>query len=540
MAKRKRQWREGLAAALASGVLVALAYPATSWWPLALCGYVPLLAWLEVRRPSVRQALFAGWLAGTVLHLAVFPWVRFTMQEMSGLGPVVSALVLGLYGLSMGLHQALWAAVIAWTARETSEASEASLATRAVRAAEIAALLIAVEMVVPFVFPWYLGNALYVAPTLLQAADVFGIIGLSGLAGWCNAWLAASRPWQSRRNGLHAAAGVAIMTGLWWGYGLARMATIEAAVVEKRLVAAVVQANVQLAEKKAENARARLPMLDRLERLTLAMKLDDVDLVIWPEGALPFFFVPLEVDDDRPGIRSRAPPILLETTRRARQFASKLGRPLLFGALRRTDKLWREPVRNSAVLMDGERRVAAYDKQILVPFGEYLPGTSVIPSLAGAIKGISNLAAGEQPGRMRVAGVELLVTICYEALFPAAVRAQGLGADVLINLTNDVWFGKTNAAELHLMVQTPRAVELRRPLIRSTASGITALINDRGQILERAPIDVEATRKMVAEVRATASPWRLWGPWPLWLLVAGVFARLGLVAARRHRQRATP
>ena len=519
----------GLLAGLVSGLLVAASYPGLSLWPLAIVGWVPLLAVVRWRAPSVRRAALYGLVGGGTLHTVVFYWIAGTMEDMSGLPGPVAAVVLVVYGLLMGVHQAVWFGLLAAVGRR-DERGDRSSWLRWLWPLQAAGIYLAVEVVIPFQFPWYLGNALYVAPAWLQAADVIGVVGVSGLCVLVAALgvqAAGSRPWQRAL----APAGVALVIALaWWGYGQARLGAHDTAPVKKSWTAAIVQPNPSLAEKQSLTPKPRLPMYHRAERLTRSLDLGKVDALIWPEGSLPFFYVPLPGDPEALGLAAkamRAPPVLLRITREARALGKEFGKPFVFGALRRTDPRWKERARNAAVILLPGERPQFYDKQLLVPFGEYMPGRDLIPGLAKAIPGVSDMDPGEGEAVFDLGGARVALTICYEALFPSFVWRTAGEADVLLNLTDDVWFGPTNAPELHLMVQVARAVELRRPLVRATATGISALVDAAGRIKMRTGVWTEDARIVTAEVRELHSPFRLWGMWPMWGLVGLIVLWLG-------------
>jgi apolipoprotein N-acyltransferase len=494
-------------------------------WPLALVAYVPLLTAIERRRPTARQAALWGWLTGTLLHLGVFGFLAYTMEHMSRMPPALAWAVLLIYALAMGLHQAIFAVLVQWTGRSGKLG-----VWRAVgRAGEVALLFAAVEFAVPFLFPWYLASAFYANPLWMQPADLLGVAGVSLLAMAVNALVAQAVLRPQLRISLGAAA-VAVLVA-WAGYGVWRMSQVDGASVHKTLKTLIVQGNTTVAEKLAEGV-ARLPMLDRVERLTRQADRVGVDLIVWPEGTMPFFWPP--EDPDRPVKPSRAPPILRDVKRRQLKLVQELQIPMLFGTLRRTDPMWRQPPRNAALLAWPDGRLWTYDKRILLAFGEYLPGTQWFPSLAEAIPGVSHMVPGVTSGLVEVDGVRLLVNICYEALFGDFLRTEGKTADVLVNLTNDVWFGPPPAGELHLMVQQARPIELRRPLLRSTTTGVSACFDANGRILQRTPSFQEATLRCDAQVKDLDSPYRWWGDLPMWglTLAAAVLALLG----RRHQR----
>ncbi len=503
-----------LALAGLTGLLLAASYPSLGWWWLALVAYVPLL-WAVAGIARARQGFVLGWVAGTVLHGLSFYWLSFTIREMSGLPTVVGWLVVLLHAAAMGLHQAVFAAAVVATRQWQS---------RVWWPAWVGVTLLAAEVIVPWQFPWYLGNAVYPAPVLLQAADVVGVVGVSALAAACSAVVVDALRAKSWRRGLFLVA----LLGCWTGYGALRLWMVEAVPVNRTLAVGLVQHNPSMKEKTSLKPGPRLPMFSRAIALTKQLPLDDLDLVIWPEGALPFFYVPLEVD--KPG---RAPPVLRRVTADLHAFAAKLGRPLIVGTLRMSDRQWKARPTNAAVVIDGTS-TQAYDKHLLVPFGEYLPGRDLMPTLKDLVPGVSDLGAGQGTSVLEVRGVRLGMSICYEALFSGFMWRQTRDSDVLLNLTDDVWFGPTNAPELHLMVQIPRAVELRRPLLRATATGISAMVDAGGRVTARTPVWQTATRVVRVQLRDVGSPFRVWGPWPARALAALVAGLLLLVEWRRR------
>ncbi len=507
-----------LVAGLASGALMALAYPAPGWWPLAWVAWSPLLLWIGGTRPRWPRAALAAALAGTLAFARVFGFLAYTAEQMAGLPPWAGWLVVVGHAGLMALHPACAAAGLAWC--------HGKVALRGGRAIVVAVVLVSVaEFALPWLFPLYLGNAFYDAPLWIQLADVVGIVGVTAAATAVSALLAeAVLDPQRRRRWLVAAAAV---LGAWSAYGGLRMAQLDAAPAARTWAAVMVQHNPTVAEKRSHDPKLRSGMLDRLEHLTRKAAADgqlrSAAAVIWAEGALPFFWVVDPVPAVRP-MSTRARPHILAAKKRVQDLQHALGVPLLAGTQRRTTAMWTDGGRNSAVLLQGGQAQWVYDKQILLAFGEYLPGSQWFPWLRGKVPGVSDFEAGDQSGLVWLGGARVLVHICYEALFSGFLRRQAQDAEVLVNLTNDVWFGPPPAGELHLMVQQARAVELRRPLLRSTVSGITAWIDDLGRIRSRTRTASEAVVRAEVELRRGHSAYRWWGDVPMWLLTAMVAA----------------
>ena len=205
---------------------------------------------------------------------------------------------------------------------------------------------------------------------------------------------------------------------------------------------------------------------------------------------------------------------------------------LVMGGLRRPDG---EQMRNAAVHIAPDGKIAGYyDKQHLVPFGEYMPGRDLFPSLRKAIKGISDFAEGEGPCQFRAAGEPMSCGICYETMFSDLVRDDLGDAKLLLNLTIDVWFGDSTAPWFHLMVHASRAAEHSVPLIRAALNGISAVIGPDGTLT--ATVGLHADEILYADVPLldTTTPYRAAGPFLRWLAL--VLAVALLIQARRRRR----
>ena len=317
-------------------------------------------------------------------------------------------------------------------------------------------------------FPWNLpGQAWDASTAMLQAHALLGAFGVSLLTV-----LIAALPTTLGQRGGRIAVGIGIATLLaWWGLGSWRLAATEVATVpgvQLRLV----QANIAQKQKWLEAERFR--NLERHIELSTGGATTPTH-VIWPETAVPFLL--------------DAEPRLLE------YLAERLGPEtvLLAGALRRTAPDQPIQVWNSLHVARGGAVVATYDKRHLVPFGEFLPFRSWV-SLVGLDRlALSNIDFSEgdgSGGRLTVPGAPLArALICYEAIFPAEVRAGAEDAGWLINVTNDAWFGVSAGPYQHLAAARARAVELGLPLARVASTGVSAVIDPLGRFVARLELD---------------------------------------------------
>lgn len=511
----------GLLAALIGAACVIVAMPTVGLvWPMAIA-FVPLL--LVTRGVSTKRRLLLGWLMGTVCQAVLFRWIVFTLREMSGLHPSIGLLALLLFALWHGLALGVFFA-LAEPVRLAVGKRHPGLALVA-----MAALWTSIEWLWPNLFPWYFGQAFWRVPELSSLMALTGAPGLSFVA--VAASLLLTELVATRR--LRPLLPLAALCLALLGYSFWHHARLESTPPRRVLKVAVLQPAPSLEEKKDGGFTVRRHQLRRLDQTLRAMPRDTYDLIVAPEGAFPYYWRvdPALTGEPLPdGPLDFEPPT--ETIRAA--LAAGPAADLLIGSLRhRIDG----QVHNSAVLVgpDGGD-LAVYDKRVLVPFGEYLPGTSLFPSLAHAVPGIANFDPGERPCRLHAAGEAIACGICYETLFAADTRAVAADdAALLVNMTIDVWFGRSTAPWFHLMSQCSRAAELGIPLVRAALTGISAIVGPDG--VPTAMLGLDERALMVADVplRDITTPYRLVGPLFSWICLLVSLLALGLALARSRR-----
>ncbi|MGH7897398.1 MAG: apolipoprotein N-acyltransferase, partial [Candidatus Binatia bacterium] len=234
----------------------------------------------------------------------------------------------------------------------------------------------------------------------------------------------------------------------------------------------------------------RAAVIDAEEALSRQAAARGAELVIWPEASAPYVFAGDSFYDAVPG------SFTVDRALRDRMigFVRSLGAPLLFGSPAvevRTlpyGEIWNS--KNRAFLLSPEGRIEGqYDKMILVPFGEYVPGGSVLWFVEKLVPGVGNFLPGSEPTIFRLGDARFAVLICYEAIFPDFVRRfVDRGAAFLVNQTNDAWFGDTAAPLQHLDMAIVRAVENRVPLVRVANTGISAVVDVDGRITAQMPL----------------------------------------------------
>lgn len=363
-------------------------------------------------------------------------------------------------------------------------------------------------------FPWnLLGYAASANPALLQVTTVTGIYGLSFLVVAFNALLAwtdaATKPPVRRRMLIYGASVAGLIVGM-----LVAPRLIPAA--EAHHAARAVQVNLPEAVSYESNwFQAHTTELDKIVSLSLTHDRQSPDLLIWPEAPAPF---------------SPQDP---QFAKLASSIAERFGHPFLAGVIE-----WRPPEShsaeghapqsgpvpyNSAILLDAQGQTRfVYDKIHLVPFGEYEPFplihhvvSSVSDEVGGFSKGAPTYAAGKLPN-----GYPFGVFICYEAIYGGEVRRFAAhGADLLINISNDGWFGRSAAPVQHLHMARVRAVENRRWLLRVTNNGFTAAVDPYGRTFQPLPPDVRAAADLPYDFRTDLTIYSRYGDWFAWLCV---------------------
>jgi len=448
----------------------------TCWFSLA-----PLY-WAGDDRPP-REAFALGWLFGAVGWAAGMYWLAPTVGKFLSVPPLVGfALFAGIcawHGLMTG---AITAAVSALTP---------PLARRSGRPA-LALALVAVSATVaadgwfPAIFPIRFTNTQYFHLPMVQSIDLLG----TGLTACLLASFNVALYLALRRRGWRFLAVMVALVGLNEAYGLLRMRAVDAEV--RRLLAegrglrvAVIQSAIPIWRKSdpgslAENLGTQAGLTAR------ALESGPADLVIWPETTY-----------GRHLAYRREAGRAVDATLDKEPFAARIskdipgGAQVLLGALGgpedETGDGWRY---NTAFLKaPGGELLGVVEKRVRMPFGEYFPLGRWLPSFYRWSPRTRKILAGREQRLLTARdGMRLGVLVCYEDLHPDYARAYAaLGADLLVNMTNDAWFGKGAAPEQHLRMAALRAIESRRFLLRAVNTGISAVVDPAGRILARIP-----------------------------------------------------
>jgi apolipoprotein N-acyltransferase len=252
--------------------------------------------------------------------------------------------------------------------------------------------------------------------------------------------------------------------------------------------------------------------------LTRQAAAERAELVVWPETAAPT-------------ILRQDPGLLASLT----ATAADLGVPLLIGSI---DAAGDPPrFRNTAFLLTDQGIVGRYDKIHLVPFGEFIPLSGVIGFVRGWAEFISELEPGTRTVVFQGPPAPYGVVICYEGIFPDLFRSFVRdGARLMVNMTNDAWFGRTSGPEQHLSMYPFRAVEHRVSVVRAANTGVSAFIAPSGQIVRRLNLFQRGLLTESVPLRVGRTVYTRLGVWPGLLALAVSAAALALTRARRARE----
>ena len=511
---------------LSSGILQVLVFPRPGlnflcWVALAPFIYGILRArevdatlLIETQAPSFlmpatpKQGFVLGWVCGIVWYLGTCYWVFHVMHLYGGLNSFVSFLLLIAFALYLGLNHGIFGALLAWSGK-----ANAGFSRRALVLAPF--LWVTVELIRNYVigFPWdLLGTCQVDNVPLTRIATFTGVYGVSFEIALVNTVFAATfLVHRSKRKALLAAALVSAVA-------LQAEEFVQIDTLPAPEQATLVQQKVPIHEQWEYAAYDQL--LTELTSLSIANAPPanpEPGLIIWPESPAPFFL-------NDPRFTSSITQVARDG--KAYVIAGSIGVPA-------DQKLGADQIYNSAVLVTPEGSIAGrYDKIHLVPFGEYVPFKQVLTFAKSLTAQVGGFARGNNRFPLTADGHKVGVFICYESVFPGEVREFAEhGAEVLVNVSNDGWFGETGAAWQHLNMARMRAVENDRWLLRDTNTGITAAIDPFGRMVQMAPRNQRVALRVSYGRVADTTFYTRNGDWfPILcaiISVLGLFIRIG-------------
>ena len=448
-----------------SGFLAATAFPKVEWPFMAWLAFIPLLAVLS--RKSGRKPFLSGWLAGTVFYGILLYWIPAVPSHYAGMSTILSFSVYLLLVVVLGLSWALFALLFAVIHKR-----------RAVLAFLAAPFLwVGIEYLLTHAltgFPWGLiGLSQYRNLPLIQIATLTGVYGVSFVLVLFQSLFVYSIR-TSRR--LPFAFGIMILALVHIG-GFLSLGRVRP--TSESFPAAVIQGNVPSDIYWTQTGADKILSLfeDHVDLSRRAFEAG-AKLVIWPEFSVPLCF---SCDD----------PLSESFKGTLSRFVRETGTSLLLGTNETAGPPDRKLYFNSSLCLSPDRGTTSYAKMHLVPFGEYTPYKKLLGFVEKVSHAMGELTPGAEPALHAFRSLKFGTPICYEIIFPDLVRRfTKAGANFLVTITNDGWYGRSAAPYQHFANAVLRAVENRRFLLRAATTGISGVIDPYGRVLVKSEVGV--------------------------------------------------
>jgi apolipoprotein N-acyltransferase len=453
---------------LLSGILLILSFPNFDLEFLAWFALVPLLYSIEGKR--LVRSFKLGFLTGIISFFGILYWIIVAVHTYGNVPLILSGFIL----LLLVAYLSLFIGAFTYLTRfiQIRSGLQFTLFTPF--------LWVALEYLRSFLltgFPWAnLGYSQYLNLPFIQMADITGAYGLSFVILLVNATLfGVLHQWSKKNFPFKQVVVTAIILLGFLIYGYIKMGSVDRQMIQNPpLKIGLVQGNIDQSIKWDKSFQ--IETLKIYGKLSSRVAEEKPDLIIWPETATPFFFQDAK----------EFQPFILDIPKKTDAF-------LLFGTP--TYKIQKGKINhyNSAYLVSpsGEP-VGKYDKIHLVPFGEYVPVQDLLFFIGSLGEGIGDFKSGKEIFNFSLPQGKFGVLICFEIIFPDLCRRfVKRGANFLVTITNDAWFGRTSAPYQHFSMATFRAVENRVFVARAANTGITGIIDPRGKILKEGGIFTE-------------------------------------------------
>ncbi len=514
--------RTAWALAVLSGILQVLMYPVPDQSWLSWVALAPLLvALLRVRPaaadepPQTASPAQAFWLAFVATFIWIFgscTWVYHVMHVYGGLDAVTSFLLLLAFTIIWGALYGIFGILMALAA------GRGRLGVRALLLAPFFWVSIEFLHLHAVWFPWDpLGTVQVGNIPVSQIATITGVYGLSFEIVLVNAAFAAAFLVDRARRRRVLLAAVAVAALLQAG------TLIQPPPATSTTTARLVQGNIPITDnwtpQSLQDTLTAMAELSLAKPAATPAASPPPQLVIWPESPAPFFTGDPRLEQMLTMVAQRAHATVIA------------------GAVTQFGYGDHARLYNSALLFDpAGQKIGRYDKIHLVPFGEYVPFANLFSFASKLTREVGDFVPGSERKVFQFDGYKGGVFICYESIFATEVRQFVLnGAQVLINISNDGWFGEQGAPQQHLNQARLRAIENHRWLLRSTNTGISVSVDPYGRVVARAPRNVRTAIDVPFGVMSGTTFYTRHGDWLAWacaIISAGAFA-----AALLRRQR---
>jgi apolipoprotein N-acyltransferase len=463
----KTMKKRDILSSLLSGILLILSFPDFDLEFLAWLALVPLFYSIEGK--GLYHSFILGFLTGIISFLGILYWIIVAVHTYGNVPLILSGFIL----LLLVVYLSLYVGAFTYLTRLIQIRSGLETILFA------PLLWVALEYLRSFLltgFPWAnLGYSQYLNLPFIQMADITGVYGLSFVILLVNATLfRVLHQWPKKAFPVKELFLTVLILLGFLIYGYVKMGVVDREIIgNPSLRIGLVQGNIDQSVKWDESFQ--METLKIYEKLSYKAAEEKPDLILWPETATPFFFQDAK----------EYQPFVLDIPKKTNAF-------LLFGTP--SYKIVRGKVHhyNSALLVSPSGELnGKYDKIHLVPYGEYVPFGEYL-SLGSLGEGIGNFKSGKDIFNFSPPQGQFGVLICFEIIFPDLCRRfVKKGANFLVTITNDAWFGRTSAPYQHFSMATFRAVENRVFIARAANTGITGFIDPRGKILKQGGIFTE-------------------------------------------------
>jgi apolipoprotein N-acyltransferase len=469
-----------------AGAVGALGFAPLNFFPAFLLAF----GWFFQQLNETKKVFFPSFMFFLTLHVCCLYWLAYPLTIDFArhwiLIPFAVVVVPGYFSLQL--------AIGSWIARRiSSDIYEMALLLPSI-CSGVMYFYGHFSLGFPWILPAYIWNC---DEIFLQSLSLWGVYGFSFVTMLMSCLVGVF--FLRRHAGKNAIISASVLAFLFIFvifFGIFRINSHETQFTSRR--GRIIQCNLSQREKNAH----RLAEQHLWKHLGYSISADDLDFVIWPEASLPYLYNETQ-EDLKNCFRSVLNP----------------GTHLILGAVR--EDLPTEKIHNSIVVLDHRGdNIGHYDKVHLVPFGEYIPFRSIIPlPFRGIANDIGDFDVGDGPCVLDI-GLKMAMTICYEAVFPLDFLAKNETADVIINLTNDAWFGPTSEPYQHLQIVRARSVELGIPLVRCTNYGISAVFDPCGREICRIPLGTSGVADFrIPQKLSEETPYKKHGNLFFWMII---------------------
>ena len=470
----------GFGLAFFSGILLTASFPNFELSYLAWISIIPMF-YAVYKLDSLGKSPFSyfriGWIFGMTHFITLMYWLVHAMSQYGQLSFFISIPLLLLLCSYLSIYPGLFFLFIR------------HFYSRPILWIFLPVLWVGIEYfrsLSQFALPWeFLGYTQYRNIKLIQAADIFGVYGISFLIIMVNYFVFLFYIYfikkdkdffpQFKSRIIKIGTLVILMTGAMLIYGDIKIKQVDEMISnEKNLNVAVIQGNIDQDQKWDKSFR--ISTTKKYIDLSLQTKTTKPDLIVWPETAMPFYF---EYGKD-----------LKENVENT---AKNLKSCLLTGGLGFSNSQGSQNYYNSAFLINKKGILSdVYSKVHLVPFGEYVPFQEYLPFIGILVEGVGGFSPGEKGSTLSCDNIKFGTLICFEIIFPDLSRLMTLnGSKILVNITNDAWYGRSSAPFQHFSMVVFRAVENKRPIARSANTGISGFIDPLGRIMSQTQLFVD-------------------------------------------------